>query len=98
MPSWSSSRPSADLSSLAPEDRRLPAELGLLTLLALAVLAWFGGFPSLRASAPVAVVALVGALTCASVAVRPSSLTSTVGNESLASFTIRRVATCHTAP
>ena len=73
MPSWSSSRPSAELSSLAPEDRRLPAELGLLTLLALAVLAWFGGFPSLRASAPVAVVALVGALTCASVAVRPSS-------------------------
>src|SRR6185369_17124010 len=74
MPSWSSSRPSADLSSLAPEDRRLPAELGLLTLLALAVLAWFGGFPSLRASAPMAVVAFVGALACAWVAVRPSSL------------------------
>src|ERR1043165_7827055 len=38
MPSWSSSRPSAELSSLAPERRRRAAELGVLALLALAVL------------------------------------------------------------
>ena len=71
MPSWSSSRPSAELSSLAPERRRFPAELGVLALLALAVLAWFGGFPSLGASAPVAAVAVLAALVCAWWALRP---------------------------
>jgi hypothetical protein len=59
------------LSSLAPEDRRFPAALGLLGLLALAVLAWFGGFPSLGVSAPLAAVAVLGALACAWWALRP---------------------------
>ncbi len=71
MPSWSSSRPSAELSPLAPEERRIPAELGLLALLALAVLAWFGGFPSLGVSAPLAAVAVLGAFACAWWALRP---------------------------
>jgi hypothetical protein len=59
------------LSSLAPEDRRIPAELGLLALLALAVLAWFGGFPSLGVSAVAAAVAVLAALGCAGWALRP---------------------------
>src|SRR4029078_6921957 len=71
MPSWSSSRPSAELSSLAPEDRRFPAELGVLALLALAVLSWFGGFPSLAVSVPVAAAAVLGALACAWWALHP---------------------------
>src|SRR5260221_8639976 len=71
MPSWSSSRPSAELSSLAPEERRVPAELGLLALLALAVLAWFGGFPSLGVSAPLAAVAVLGAFVSARGTLRP---------------------------
>jgi len=71
MPSWSSSRPSAELSSLAAEDRRIPAELSVLALLTLAILAWFGGFPSLGVSAVVAVVAVLGALVCAGWALRP---------------------------
>src|SRR5260221_14338185 len=71
MPSWSRSRPSAELSALAPEERRAPAELGLLALLALAVLAWFGGFPSLGVSAPLAAVAVLGAFVCAWWTLRP---------------------------
>lgn len=71
MPSWSSSRPSAELSSPAPERRRIPAELGVLALLAVAVLAWFGGFPSLGLSAPLAAVAVLAALAWAWSALRP---------------------------
>src|SRR5258708_9684700 len=71
MPSWSSSSPSAELSPLAPEERRIPAELGLLALLALAVRACFGGFPSLGVSAPLAAVAVLGAFACAWWALRP---------------------------
>ncbi|HEU0092692.1 MAG TPA: hypothetical protein VFS78_11295, partial [Vicinamibacteria bacterium] len=59
------------MSPLAPEERRIPAELGLLALLALAVLAWFGGFPSLGVSAPLAAVAVLGAFACAWWALRP---------------------------
>src|SRR6186997_443968 len=71
MHSWSSSRPSAELSSLAPERRRRPAELGVLALLALAVLAWFGGFPSPGASALVAAAAVIAALVCTWWVLRP---------------------------
>ena len=90
MPSWSSSRPSAELSSLAPERRRIPAELGVLALLAVAVLAWFGGFPSLGVSAPLAAVAVLAALACAWRALRPLPRPR-VGPETLAVLAIALV-------
>src|SRR5262245_47835337 len=71
MPSWSSSRPSAELSSLSPGRGGMAIPALLLFLLALTSLAWFGGFPSLGVSAAVAAAALVGALAAAGLALRP---------------------------
>ena len=59
------------MTSAELERARPAAELGLLLLLALAVLAWFGGFPAPGTSSRAALAAALGAIVCLWAAARP---------------------------